>query len=66
MPDTLCCEELVTDTSQLAHCADADPLNVWLDLKILHHPTDFAASMMLRQKYNSMKNSCSQSMANWI
>ena len=52
--------------SQLAHCADADPLNVWLDLKALHRPTGFAASMTLRQKLNSMKKSPSQTMADWI
>lgn len=52
--------------SQLAHCADADPLNIWFDLRSVHCPSGFAATLSHRRKLHGMKKASSQQMADWI
>lgn len=52
--------------SQLAHCADPDPLNIWLDLQAVHRPSGFAAALSHRRKLHGMKKASSQQMADWI
>jgi len=57
---------LRVDDGQLSHMRSKDPLEIWTDLRNVHHAHGFATSLALRRKFLTAKKTDDQSMQSWI
>ena len=57
---------LTVDDGQLSYMRSKDPLEIWIDLRDVHHARGFATSLALRRKFLTAKKTDDQSMQSWI